>query len=140
MVEVNYIAVLLAALSTMVVGSFWYSPSGFGKLWMKLTKVKMNTKPSSTEMLELYGGAVLSAAVTAYVLASMTTITSQALGGTFWMVALSTGFWLWLGLTAARVYVHDSFENRPKKLTLLTVSHELVTIMVMAAIIGVMGV
>ena len=56
---------------------------------------------------------------------------------TFWK-GLVTGFWLWLGLTAARIAVHDLFERRPGKLTILTVAHELVTIMVMALIIGLM--
>ena len=50
--------------------------------------------------------------------------------------AITTGFWLWLGLIAARIITHDAFEGRPKRLTLLTISHELVTIMAMAGIIG----
>ena len=35
-VDVNYLAVLVAAIINMVIGSIWYSPSmGFGKSWMK---------------------------------------------------------------------------------------------------------
>jgi hypothetical protein len=45
-------------------------------------------------------------------------------------------FWPWLGLTAARIAVHDLFENRPNRLTLLTIGHELVTLLAMALIIG----
>ena len=51
--------------------------------------------------------------------------------------ALTTAFWLWLGITAARFITHDAFEGRPPKLTILNVSHEFVTFMVMALIIGV---
>ena len=140
MVEVNFVAVVLAAISTMVVGSLWYSPSGFGTLWMKLAKVKPDPKMTPNEMLKLYGGALLASAITAYVLAHVTYMSSEVLGGAYWLSAFSTAFWLWLGFTAARVYVHDGFEGRPLKLTLLTAGHELVTFMVMAAIIGLMGV
>jgi hypothetical protein len=50
--------------------------------------------------------------------------------------ALSTAFWVWLGFTATRFITHDAFEMRPKKLTLLNISHEFVTFMVMGLIIG----
>jgi hypothetical protein len=54
--------------------------------------------------------------------------------------ALTTAFWAWLGFTAARIYTHDLFEGRPQKLTLITVSHELVTFLVMGLVIGLVGV
>jgi hypothetical protein len=44
--------------------------------------------------------------------------------------------WVWLGFTAARLYVHDAFEGRRKKLTMLNAAHELVTIEVMAIVLG----
>jgi len=50
--------------------------------------------------------------------------------------ALTVSLWLWLGFTAARFYVHDTFEMRRKKLTLLNAAHELVTVLVMALILG----
>ena len=33
--SINYIAVILATLSSMVVGSIWYTPKVFGNYWMK---------------------------------------------------------------------------------------------------------
>ena len=42
--ETNWIAILLAALSTLVVGFIWYNPKVFGTIWMKeagLTEEKM---------------------------------------------------------------------------------------------------
>jgi len=37
--SINYIAVILATLSSMAVGAIWYTPRVFGKLWMRLTGV-----------------------------------------------------------------------------------------------------
>lgn len=139
-VQVNLLAVFLAAASTMVVGAIWYSKSVFGNTWGKLAKVDMTKKPETGEFAWLMGSTFVASLVTAYVLAHVTYLSAQFFGHEFLQSALTTAFWLWLGFTAARVYVHDAFEGRRKKLTALTVMHELVTFMVMAAIIGAMGV
>jgi hypothetical protein len=47
-VDVNMWAVLLAALSSMVVGSLWYLPATFGNTWQKLSKVKMVDRSKMT--------------------------------------------------------------------------------------------
>jgi hypothetical protein len=38
--HINYLAVIAATLSTMVVGSIWYAPKVFGNYWMKAAGVK----------------------------------------------------------------------------------------------------
>lgn len=138
MVEVNYLAVVVAAVSTMIVGSVWYAPSVFGKMWMKLAKVKTGNATGG-EMAYTYIMAFLLSLVTAYVLAHMAALSNTFFQNSFLQDTLVTGFWLWLGFTAARMAMHDLFETRRKKLTLLNVSHEFVTIMVMALVIGLMG-
>jgi hypothetical protein len=134
-VELNWIAILLAAVSTMVVGSLWYGPL-FGKAWIKLAKVKTDPNFGVKQAVPLYGGAFLSSVLTATVIAIFAHIVSQYFTSNFLESSLWVGLILWAGFTAARVYMLDSFEGRRKKLTLLTVSHELVTISIMALIIG----
>lgn len=136
-VAVNYLAVVLAAVSTMVVGSVWYTPKVFGKMWMKLSGAKPDPHMSGSKMALMYGGVFLASLISAYVLAHVTYLSNQVLGGTFLMSALSTAFWVWLGFTAARIFTHDTFEGRRKQLTLLNSAHELVTFLVMGLIIGV---
>jgi shikimate 5-dehydrogenase len=41
------------------------------------------------------------------------------------------------GFIAARFITHDAFDRRPRGLTILNIAHELVTVLVMALIIGV---
>jgi hypothetical protein len=139
-VDVNYLAVLLAALSTMVVGGIWYSQNVFGTTWAKLAKVDMKRKPKQSEMVWLMGSTFVASLVTAYILAHVAFLSNQFFFNSFLQDTLATAFWLWLGFTAARVYVHDAFEGRRKKLTVMTAGYELVTVMVMALIIGSMGV
>lgn len=136
-VHVNYLAVLLAALSSMVVGSLWYMPAGFGRLWMKYTGVKPDRAGMTlSKMAWMYGSVFIASVIMAFVLAHVSYLSNQFFHNTFLQDALATAFWLWLGFTAARIYVHDTFEDRRKKLTLLNSAHELVTALVMALIIG----
>jgi len=137
-VDINIWGVLLAAASSMVVGSLWYMPAGFGKAWMKMTGVKMDKMRGTTpgDMIWIYGTVFVASLVTAYILAAVTFLAQQFTGDSYMQDALSVGLWLWLGFTAARLYVHDTFEMRRKKLTLLNAGHELLTVLVMALILG----
>lgn len=139
-VDINYLAVFLAAASSMVVGSVWYARGVFGNTWAKLAKVNMDKPPKSGEMVWLLGSTFVASLVTAYVLAHVTFLAHSFFNNSFLSDTLQTAFWLWLGFTAARIYVHDAFEGRRKKLTVLNAAHELVTFLAMGLIIGLMGV
>jgi hypothetical protein len=123
----------------MIVGSLWYMPAGFGSLWMKLAKVKPDrSKMTPSMMLWMYGSVFVASLFTAYVLAHVTYLSNQYFQTTYMQAAVASAFWLWIGFTAARIYVHDTFEERRKMLTLLNLAHELVTVVVMAVVIGLM--
>ncbi len=135
--EINYWTVILATLSSMVVGSIWYTPKVFGNAWMRLAKVTPpDSRAASAAVVPILVTVVVSF-VTAWVLAGAATIAWHFYGGSYLMAALVTGLLLWAGFTAARFITHDAFEGRPAALTLMNCMHELVTIVVMALIIGV---
>lgn len=134
---VNLWAVLLAAVSSMVVGALWYMPAGFGKAWVKLSGASMDRKSMGpARMAWIYGSVFVASLLSAYVLAHVTYLGHQYFKDSYLQDALGAAFWLWLGFTAARIYVHDTFECRRKQLTLLNCAHELVTALVMGLIIG----
>ena len=74
---------------------------------------------------------------TAWVLAGASAIAWHFYDGSFFWAAVVTGVLLWAGFTAARFITHDAFEGRPTALTTMNIAHEIVTIVVMAVIIGV---
>ncbi|MFD4958023.1 DUF1761 domain-containing protein [Microbacterium sp. NPDC058389] len=133
--EINYWAVLLATASSMVVGSIWYTPKVFGTRWAALAKVDMD-RPGASAVVPIVVTVIVSF-VTAWVLAGASTIAWHFYDGSYLWGALGTGVILWAGFTAARFITHDAFEGRPSSLTVLNIAHELVTIVVMALIIGV---
>lgn len=138
-VEVNYLAVVLAMLSSMVVGSIWYTPKVFGATWMKLAKIEFDPNKRKDVWKPILTTAIVSF-ITAYVLAHVAFLSNDFFGYSFLQNAVTTAFWVWLGFTAARFITHDAFEGRRKKLTLINIGNEFVTIMVMGLIIGALGV
>lgn len=133
--EINYWAVVLAMLSSMVVGSLWYTPKLFGTRWAKLANVDMTGSARSAVWPIIT--TVIVSFITAWVLAGASAIAWHFYEGSFFLGTVVTGVLLWAGFTAARFITHDAFEGRPTQLTTLNIAHELVTIVIMAVIIGV---
>ena len=137
-VQVNYLAVVLAMVSSMVVGATWYSMKVFGKKWAALARVDM--EKAGSNVWQPIATAVVAGLVLAYILAHVSYLSNHFFGNSFLQDSLTTAFWLWLGVSVTTTIVHDGFEGRPHLLTLITVSHQLVTIVLMGLIIGLMGV
>lgn len=137
-VEVNYLAVLVATLGAMVVGSIWYARSVFGNTWIKLARIDM--KKDGGSVWKPITISLVVSLITAYVLAHVAFLSNKFFGHSFLQDALTTAFWLWLGLTAARIVTHDVFEGRPAKLTAITLGNEFATIMLMGLVIGLFGI
>jgi hypothetical protein len=133
--EINYIAVVLATVSSMIVGSVWYTPKVFGNYWMKAANITPSGKASDAVRPILI--TVVVSFITAWVLAGAAYISWDFYGGSFFVNALVTTIILWAGFTAARFITHDAFDGRPAGLTVLNVAHEFVTLVIMAIIIGV---
>ncbi len=133
--EINYIAVILATLSSMVVGSIWYAEKVFGARWMKLSG--MTPEDTQKGFVKALVITLIVSFITALVLAGIATIVFDFYGGSFLIVTILTAIVLWAGFTAARFITHDLFDRRPAGLTVLNIAHELVTLVVMALIIGV---
>ncbi|PIR74262.1 MAG: DUF1761 domain-containing protein [Candidatus Magasanikbacteria bacterium CG10_big_fil_rev_8_21_14_0_10_47_10] len=134
MIEVNYVAILVAAVASFVVGWIWYGPL-FGKPWMKMMgmteKDKEAGKKKMGQSMALGFAAQL---VMAYVIAHFIGGWSQSAPEIPAMkIALQTAFWLWLGLVATIQLGAVLWENKSWNLYLLNAIHWLVALLVMAS-------
>ena len=136
--EINIWAVLVATLSTMVVGTVWYTPKVFGTYWMRVAKVEVSG--DSRDAIRPILITLVVSLISAWVLAGGAAIAQDFYGGNFLLNTLITAVILWAGFTASRFITHDAFEGRPVGLTILNCAHELVTYLVMALIIGLFGI
>jgi hypothetical protein len=69
--EINFLAVLVAAVSTLLVGFIWYDPRVFGTIWMKETGLTED-KMKNNNMLLIFGMAVFYAFLMSFVLMQLT--------------------------------------------------------------------
>jgi hypothetical protein len=77
--EINFIALLLAAIVTLVVGFIWYNPKVFGTIWMKennLTQEELRTG----NMLKIFGFTYIFSVMITMTLMSLTIHQSGAVG------------------------------------------------------------
>ena len=133
-VDVNYLAVVLAAVSTFVVGMVWYAKPLFGTAWANM--VGLSEKEQKAGMWKAMAKSLVAALLTAYVLAHVAFLSNSYFGNSFIQDTLSTAFWLWLGISAANTIRQDSFEQRRMKLTAINLGNQLATLLVMGLIIG----
>jgi Protein of unknown function (DUF1761) len=136
-VQVNWLAVAIAAVANLAVGSIWYSKFLFAEEWRKL--VKMDAKKFKAGANQGIVIAVITAVISAYVLAYLSFAVHSVLGGSFAVDSLKTAFLLWFGVSATTIFVQAGFEQRDVKLTALNLGNSLAAFLAMGIAIGWIG-
>lgn len=134
---VNLLAVLVAALASMVLGFLWYGPL-FGKPWMAamgFTKDSMD-KAKAKGMTMNYVLMAVGSLVMAYVLSHVTSFAMAYMQVSGYMAGLSSGFWTWLGFILPVVMGDQLWGGKPWKLLPITAGYYLVSLMIMGAILA----
>lgn len=129
----NYLIVIAAAVAAYAVGAVWHSPVGFGKYWMGLmgfNEHSMKSMPLSPAQAMTIGFFVT--LLTAYVLSLFVVWT----GASTWQTAAQLGFWVWLGFLAPTLANGWLWEGKSLKLFAFNAAYALVSIEVMALILG----
>jgi hypothetical protein len=112
MPEVNYLAVLAAAVATFALGGLWYSPALFGKVWQREAGVTED-KMKSANMPLIFGLTFVLALIAAWVFALfLGPRPPMALG-------LGAGFSAGLCWVAASLGINYLFERKSLKLWLI---------------------
>lgn len=132
-VPVNLVAVVVAAVASMVLGFLWFGPL-FGKPWMKrmgFTQKDVD-RQKRKGMATTYFMGFIGALVTSYVLAHFVFYTGSvdAVSGAV------TGFWIWLGFVATVLLGMVLWEGKPLALYFLNAGYYLVNLAVMGAILA----
>jgi hypothetical protein len=130
--SVNYVAVLIAALASMLVGFIWYSPLLFAKPWMKYAKLdEKKLKKAQKTMGKTYGISFLATLVTAFALALM--INATLVVDLYEGLAVSGV--VWLGFVTTTMLTGVLFGEMPWGLFLINSGYQLASFLVMGAIL-----
>ncbi len=114
---VNWVAVIVAGVFNMVVGSLWYGPL-FGKIWLRVIGKSKDEIQSTGTMYILPFLAGLAAA---YVLA----VVIRALGLSCGWQGMLAGMGLYLGIGGAATLTVGTFEDSPQGAWLIYTAYQL---------------
>jgi uncharacterized protein DUF1761 len=128
-VDINWIAVVVAAIVPMVLGALWYSPALFADPWMRAVG---HRRKELTGAGLGYAISAIAALVTSYALARIMRWAEVDL----WNGAL-IGILVWIGFVATVLAVTTYFGGRPRELWLINAGYQLVVLALMGAIHGV---
>lgn len=155
--EINFLALIVAAASTLIIGAIWYNPKVFGTIWMKESGTT-EEKMKGSNMILIFGMAVFYAFLMSMILRFLTIHQTGALGMvggdaalakpsfTAFMADYGTsfrtfkhgmlhGFITGLFLALPMVGTNALFEKRSWKYTLIVGGYWIVTFMIMGGII-----
>lgn len=129
-VDINYVAVIVAAVISYALGALWYGPL-FGKQWMQLSG-KSESSMDKSGMGTRYAVGFVASLVMAYVLAHFV---EYARAGTI-VEGLQAGFWVWLGFVATVTVGMVLWDGKPLKLWVLNNAYNLLGLLIMSAILA----
>ncbi|MDE2996067.1 MAG: DUF1761 domain-containing protein, partial [Bacteroidota bacterium] len=110
MYEINYLAVLVASLFPMLIGSLWYGPL-FGKRWMALVEKSEEELRASFNPVKSYAVTWVFALLMAFVMAHVIDTWSFRFGDLGVMGGIQTGFWIWIGFVLTIGWQRVAFED-----------------------------
>lgn len=130
--QLNWLAILVAFASSMVIGFVWYMPAILGRRWMQAIG------KTEEDLKKIDGGAriwipmMVAAALTSILLAVLIGklgVQGSVPGGVF-ALAVAVVF------RAGGHVIHNGFAGRPSALTLIDSGHDIVAMTVAGSIIG----
>jgi len=133
--SLNYVAILVAAIATMVVGFLWYSPILFAKPWMREMGYDPNDKAKTQEMQKTAGPAYAGSFVASLLSAFTLALVLHAMHAENLHHGLMLGFHVWLGFVATVQFTGALFMKQSMKLFAINTGYQLVCYLVMGAIL-----
>lgn len=133
-VHINWLAVVIALVASMVLAKTWFTPKTFGNQWRKYTGITPADSKKAGKgpiILTLFANIV-----TVIVLAAAIDISAAFFQSSSVWLALLVGLVTWLAFSATTLATHNAFEQKPEKLTFINNGYQFVLFLVTSAIIG----
>ena len=122
-VDINWVALIAAAVINMVIGALWYSPALFGKSWAKLLGKKVGDMGDANTG---YAISAVGALVQAWIMVHFV----RYAGATTFVKGMIVGFWLWLAFVAIIMAGATVFEGRKWQIWQINTGYWLVVLVI----------
>lgn len=127
-ININWLSVLAAALSSFFLGGLWYGPL-FGKVWMQAFNFSEEDLKKRS-IPKTFGLSLILAVIAAFILDMFIGHKADLLTGFF------AGFFAGLGWVATFTGIQYLFEMKSFKIFLVNAGYSLVSLSIMGAILG----
>lgn len=130
-ISMNYLAISVAAVAYMGLGALWFLPVLFGNAWLKGTgRTKEQAMADHSPLNYVIG--IVTAFVSSYGIARIMYWTN---GGEI-ADGIKIGLFVGICFAFMAILVNDSFENRPKGLTIINSLYHICGMVIAGVIIG----
>ncbi|MDP1714251.1 MAG: DUF1761 domain-containing protein [Anaerolineales bacterium] len=132
---INWLAVVVCVVVSMISGTLWYNPKTFFPAWWKVVGAGRE-QPSMENMGMTYALTALAAFVQAVFMSLMVTAMGSMTGGATLVSGATAGFILWLGFVAPTNLVNKLFSGHGLKIWAIEAGNHLVNFVLFGAILG----
>ena len=133
--SLNWLAILVAAVVTMILGFLWYSPLLFAKAWTREMGYDINDKAKMDEMRESAGPAYAGSFVASLISAFTLALILHGMRADSLHFGLMASFHIWLGFIATVQFTGALFAKQSMKLFAINTGYQLVCFLAMGAIL-----
>jgi hypothetical protein len=134
--SINWLAVVVCVVASMIIGSFWFNPKTFFPMWWKAIGKSDTTPGMAGNMGMMWGLTILAAIVQAIFLSLVVTALGKVMpGGVTLVSGALTGLMIWFGFVAPSSLTNKLFAGQLKA-WVLEVGNHLLNFVVMGAILG----
>jgi hypothetical protein len=135
--SINWLAVIVCVVVSMIVGSLWYNPKTFFEIWWKgIGKTDADRPGGKGSMTMTWVLTVLSSFVQAVFMALMVNALGKLSGGATLLSGMLTGLILWFGFIAPTYMANKLFAGHGLKIWAIEVGNHLVNFVLFGAILG----
>ncbi|HKU30200.1 DUF1761 domain-containing protein [Arthrobacter sp. NyZ413] len=134
MSQLNWLAILLAFVSSLVIGFIWYMPAVLGRRWMEAIGKTEEDLKKIDGGTRIWVPMIVAAALTSIVLAVLIgrLDVHGSLPAAFFALVVAVVF------RAGGHVIHNGFAGKPSAVTVIDSGHDIVAMTVAGAIIGAM--
>jgi hypothetical protein len=133
--QLNWLAIFVAAIASVVVGFLWYSPLLFAKAWVREMGYDISDKAKMDEMKKSAGPAYAGSFVASFISAFTLALILHGLHAESLPFGLMAGFHIWLGFVATVQFTGALFAKQSMKLFAINTGYQFVCYLVMSAIL-----
>ena len=135
--SINWLAVVVCVVVSMISGTIWYNPKTFFPIWWKgIGKTESDTPGSSDTMGMVWGLTIFGSLMQAIFMALLVNALGGVLGGVSLTSGITTGFILWLGFVGPTNLVNKLFAGHGLKIWAIEAGNHLVNFVLFGAILG----